>query len=256
MLRELLFYKFKTIILLKFKLKKKLFLLYKNRHEFSSRRKSFVKFFNSEDHRLIHKWVHYLDHYHRHFSTYRDQALLLGKEIKVLEIGLYKGGSIEMWQNYFGPQCIIVGIDIDPSTKVFANEKVFVELGDQENETFLKSIIDKYGPFDIIIDDGGHTMNQQITSLNLLWSAVKPGGIYLCEDTHTSYWSEYGGSYHEPNTFMEHSKLWVDKLNSFHSRGTIQEDRTLLGIHFYDSMVFFDKATKPLEAPHDEKHGK
>ena len=49
-------------------------------------------------------------------------------------------------------------------------------------------MVDRYGPFDIIIDDGGHTMEQQIASIETLFPALNEGGVYLCEDTHTSYW--------------------------------------------------------------------
>ena len=212
-------------------------------------------FFYSENHRFVYKWKHYLDHYHKHFSVYRDKALL-GQPIKMLEIGVFRGGSLQMWQDYFGTNLKLIGMDIEPYTKRYESENVFIEIGDQNDPHFLKYVIDKYGPFDIILDDGGHRMDQQITSLKILWDGVKCGGIYLCEDTHTSYWSEYGGSLHGPDTFMEFSKLWVDKLNFHHSRGSVKEnDPTLLGIHYYDSMVFFDKAPNPLPKPTDEMHG-
>ena len=66
--------------------------------------------------------------------------------------------------------------------------------GDQANATFLEEFITKAGgDFDIIVDDGGHTMDQQIVSLEHLWKAVKPGGYYFIEDLQTSYWGAYGG---------------------------------------------------------------
>lgn len=71
------------------------------------------------------------------------------------------------------------------------NVKVFA--GSQEDEAFLDSFINASGGgFDIIIDDGGHTMNQQIVSLQKLFPIIKPGGIYFCEDLATSYQAYYG----------------------------------------------------------------
>lgn len=72
--------------------------------------------------------------------------------------------------------------------------QVFV--GDQANATFLRDFMAETTSnslFDIIIDDGGHTMQQQITSLEVLWMAVMPGGAYIIEDLQTSFWEQYGG---------------------------------------------------------------
>ncbi len=66
--------------------------------------------------------------------------------------------------------------------------------GDQADVDFLTRFLNEAGTdFDVIIDDGGHTMTQQMTSLDHLWKAVKPGGIYFCEDLQTSWWEGYGG---------------------------------------------------------------
>lgn len=69
-----------------------------------------------------------------------------------------------------------------------------VTTGDQGDPAVLEAFIEKYGSdFDIIIDDGGHTMSQQITSLQHLFKAVKPGGMYFCEDLETSFHPAFGG---------------------------------------------------------------
>lgn len=67
--------------------------------------------------------------------------------------------------------------------------------GDQGNPNDLERFLAENGrDFDIIVDDGGHTMVQQITSLQHLWKAVKPGGIYFCEDLATSFNTAWGGA--------------------------------------------------------------
>jgi hypothetical protein len=104
---------------------------------------------------------------------------------KILEIGIASGDSLKMWMDYF-PRATIYGIDIVPKTKLdSARIKTFV--ADQADRTQLESFIGKFGgDFDIIIDDGGHLMNQQQISLGFLFKYVKPGGYYIIEDLHTS----------------------------------------------------------------------
>ena len=75
----------------------------------------------------------------------------------------------------------------------------------------------KIPKIDILIDDGGHSMNQQIISFEELYSHIKEDGIYLCEDLHTSYWKTYGGGYKNKESFIEYSKNFIDYINAFHS---------------------------------------
>lgn len=63
------------------------------------------KYFKENNGNLIHKWVHYFDIYERHFSRFRN------RKMTILEIGVYQGGSLQMWKNYFGPQAEIYGVD-------------------------------------------------------------------------------------------------------------------------------------------------
>lgn len=189
--------------------------------------------------RLIHKWIHYFDIYDRHFKCYRNRPTTL------LEIGVYHGGSLQMWKSYFGPSARIIGLDIDPRCLAFQDEQIEVFIGDQEDREFLQTLRSELGPVDIVIDDGGHHMSQQLTSFNELWPAVVEGGIYLIEDLHTSYWAEYGGGYLRPGTFIEFSKSLVDSINAWHARDQHPVDaytHSVGGMHIYDSIIVFDKA--------------
>lgn len=199
---------------------------------------------------LVHKWNHYLPLYHRHFSEYKNRATP-EKKVRILEIGVSKGGSLDLWNAYFGKEnCELYGMDITPSCKQFEKDTVKIFIGDQADKNFLKSIVQSTQPFDIIIDDGGHTMVQQINTFEVLYDHVKPGGLYLCEDLHTSYWPEYGGGSH-PNTFINYSKKFIDQINAYHVRGGAVDSFTTScsGIHYYDSMIFLDKADKPIPRP-------
>ena len=196
-------------------------------------------FENNENRNMIDKWLHYFEIYERHFRPFVD------KKIKVLEIGIWQGGSLKMWKEYFGDQAEIIGVDIEPRTKKFEEDRIRIYIGDQSNREFLRDLIQKEGQFDIIIDDGGHFMNQQITSFQELYGAVTDGGVYLCEDNHTSYWKRYGAGYKKPNTFIEYTKNLIDDLHAYHSETKELEvswfTENTTGIHYYDSIVVFDK---------------
>jgi len=132
---------------------------------------------------------------HSHFyEIYSEQFAKFSREkVKILEIGVYNGGSLYMWKNFFEKVEVIVGIDIDPYCKRWQDrdEGIFVEIGDQTDVEFLNHVNSEYGPFDIIIDDGGHENNQVITSFNTLFPLLNNEGIYVVEDTYHSYWPNY-----------------------------------------------------------------
>ncbi len=198
--------------------------------------------------RLIHKCDHYFDVYHRHFARFR------GAPVRVLEIGVYHGGSLQMWKEYFGPHATIVGLDIEPRTRDFAEPGIEIIIGSQEDRQFLRSLHERFGAFDIIIDDGGHTMNQQIVSFEELYGLVKEDGIYLAEDLCTSYWTEYGGGYRTPQSFIEYSKHLIDRLHAWHSRDpALAVDgftRSTESLHYYDSMLVIEKGKHPEPVSH------
>lgn len=142
------------------------------------------EYFRHNSGRLIHKWVHYFDIYHRHFAPYRNRP------VTVVEFGVYQGGSLQMWRNYFGPDARIVGVDIDPRCASMSGPGIEVVLGDQEDRAFLSRLREQVGPIDVLIEDGGHTMAQQIATFEQMWPAIRDGGVFLIEDLHTSYWPE------------------------------------------------------------------
>ena len=197
------------------------------------------KFFWENKSRPIDKWLHYFEYYDRHFSRFRNQ------KVRILEIGVFLGGSLNMWRSYFGPEAFILGVDIDSSCSQYAGENIKIEIGDQADPSFLEYLKGKYEPFDIIIDDGGHQMAQQITSLKFLFEHLNNGGIYLVEDLHTSYWKEFTGGYRCGRTFIEYAKGLIDELNYAHIRKAVSfpPDRVghISGLHFYDSMLFIEK---------------
>lgn len=189
----------------------------------------------------IFKWVHYLPIYEAHFARYVNRPL------KMLEIGCLHGGSLQMWKRYFGPHVHIVGIDINPACADHAEDQIDVRIGSQDDTAFLAKVVEEFGTFDIVLDDGSHVCEHQIISFKALYPHVKDDGIYVVEDLHTNYWDEYGGGLRRPSTFIEHTKMLIDELNAYHSRGALEVSRftnTTASIHFYDSMVFFQKSVQ------------
>jgi cephalosporin hydroxylase len=210
-------------------------------------------YFRANQGRLIHKWIHYFDIYDRHFAPYR------GRKLTVVEFGVSHGGSLQMWRGYFGRRALITGVDVDPRCAALTGRGIDVVIGDQEDRQFLSGLADRLGEIDIVIDDGGHTMGQQIATFEVLWPRVRDGGIYLVEDLHTSYWPQYGGGYKRPGTFIEYAKDLIDQQHAWHSRepDSLKVDgytTSIRGMHVYDSIIVFDKA--PVTRPTHEKTGK
>ena len=199
--------------------------------------------------RVLDKWVHYFPIYSRYFERFR------GRQIKVLEIGVFRGGSIEMWERYFGPEATIVGVDIDPDAVRAAGKGRIIEIGDQSDPDFLRAVNDRHGPFDIIIDDGGHEMEQQIVTAETLFPLLNEGGVFLVEDCHTSYWDSYEGGLRREGTFIEWAKIRVDDLNGYHWQGDFNAEWTnhLDAVHCHDSVIVFEKRAR--FAPFAEQAG-
>ena len=202
-------------------------------------------YFRANKKRLITKWRHYFEIYERHFAPYR------GRPVRMLEYGIWHGGSLQMWRSYFGPQAHIVGVDIKPECARFAEPGTDVVIGDQADPATHRGLRERYGTFDIVVDDGGHRSEQQITTFLEIYPALAPGGTYLVEDVHTSYIPGWGGGLRRPGTFIEFAKQIVDQQYAWY--GPIpglhgdELTRTAFGLHFYDSMVVIEK--RELEVP-------
>lgn len=210
------------------------------------------------------KWEHYFEIYERYLSKFK------GQDITYLEIGVQQGGSLDLIKKYFGEQVKTVGIDVDQSCEAIQDRGHRIFIGDQSNKDFLKTVVDEIGHFDIIIDDGGHTSGQQITSFNSLFPHLKYGGVYLVEDLHCSqYWVGYQDSELGIN-FLDYAKGLADKLSLYHMRedwfhhryGVSLEHRggghirynnfavnDIFSISFFDSIIAIEKRkmTEPFQ---------
>ena len=196
-------------------------------------------------------WHGYQRLYRRHLEPYRK------KPIRLLEIGLRDGASLELWSNYLHKDSEIYGIDfgsISPTCQPCKIRNAFCFHGDQQNRTFLRDVLRKTGAnFDIIIDDGGHGYEQQLVSFEVLFHhGLRPGGIYFIEDIETSYWTDYeqygnivrGGKNH-PNAPLTMFMQMVHVINrEFHNHSDqvlFPLDRLVESISFSHNIIEITK---------------
>jgi hypothetical protein len=199
----------------------------------------------------IWKWRHYFDVYDRHLGRFRDRP------VRVLEIGIYSGGSLQMWRNYFGPGCEIYGIDIESACRAYENESVRVFIGDQGDRNFWTRFKQEIQAVDIVIDDGGHLPEQQIVTFEELLPHLRPGGVYICEDIHGTL-----------NAFAAYVYGAAQNLNAC-DRGQESEDnnerRLVYGaspfqsavrsIHLYPFVTVVERTEAPISELVSAKHG-
>jgi len=191
------------------------------------------------------KYLHYFKAYQHHFKPIKH------RELNLLEIGVQNGGGLWMWQKYF-PNAQIYGIDIDPYCKRHEGDRVKVFTGSQGDPEFLRQVSEEVSGFSIVIDDGSHIMDHQLTSFSILFPLMRLKGIYVFEDLHTSYWPAFW-SKSGKNT-IQFLKDLVDDLNPWARRSpraekfVVQHTQTfrysekfITSMHFYDSMCFVYK---------------
>ena len=207
-----------------------------------------VDLFATNNNYIVHKWHHYIPLYERYFSPFR------GRKIRFLEIGVSKGGSLQMWRKYFGDDAIIFGIDIDPECARFNGLSGQVRIGSQVDELFLESVVREMGGLDIVLDDGSHHMKHIPVSLKYLFPHLSNGGIYMIEDLHTAYWKKYGGGYRAKINFFGFIIDLVDDMHHwYHAKGLKQAviSKDCSGIHIHDSIVVLEKG-KVYEPVHSQ----
>jgi hypothetical protein len=202
-------------------------------------------FQNHKEGNGIWKWEHYFEIYHRHLARF------VGQKVNVVEIGIYSGGSLEMWRSYFGEESHIYGVDIEQGCKAYENDRVCIFIGDQADRTFWSNFRKSVNAVDILIDDGGHELEQQRITLEEMLPILRPGRVYLCEDVHGCF-----------NGFAAFATGLVHGLNSTEiMSGSILESRVsqfqsaVHSIHFYPYLVVIEKhrfAPAKLSAP---RHG-
>lgn len=182
------------------------------------------------------------------------------KQVKILELGIYHGASLKMWEEHF-PNAKIYGVDLLPECKKYETERIFILIKNLDNQSSYEEI-KKYGPFDIIIDDASHRYPQLQCNLESLFSSLNDGGVYIIEDLHTSYFKSFNMGYKSSTSMIETLKNKIDSLNvdtykktsnserfscldpEYINQPVNQFDKNLYSIHFYEGICFLFKGKR------------
>ena len=183
---------------------------------------SLFQLYQSHLGKVSDKWQIYLLTYDRVFSEFRS------KPMRMLEIGIQNGGSLEIWSKYFDKIETLVGCDINPLCNglTYESPAISVIVGDANQPETEQRILQKSPSFNMIIDDGSHNSSDIVRSFCKYFSKLENDGIYVIEDLHCSYFSGYEGGLKYEYSSMEFLKLLADVINYEHwSR---QSDRQAL----------------------------
>lgn len=198
--------------------------------------------------RPAHKWHHYFPTYDEVLARYRLGMPPTGRPLRFLEIGVWKGGSLQLWRKFLGPAAIIFGIDIDQQCAALDQPDLPVRIGSQDDPDFLRSVVAEMGGVDVVLDDGSHLGKHQLMSFAVLFPMLSDDGLYLIEDTHTSYWREWEGGYQKQGTAIEIAKLLVDDMHGwYHGRKPRAYSKTkteIASVAFYDSIIAIRKKSR------------
>src|SRR5260370_5130194 len=197
----------------------------------------------------IDKWTHYFDIYQRHFSKF------VGREVHVLEVGIYSGGSLMMWKEFFGTGCRVYGVDIDEACTAYKGDKIEVFIGDQADRSFWARVRQAVPTLDILIDDGGHYPEQQRITLEEMLPHLRPGGVYLCEDIHGA--SNPFAAYLQGFASSLHSMAWSEMPSGVSGLASNPSNfqQAVHSIHLYPFVAVIEKRERSLRQFVALRHG-
>lgn len=176
----------------------------------------------------------YFQVYEELLSKYRN------KKITFVEVGVLNGGSLFMWRDFFGPEARIIGVDFNPLAKRWEEYGFEIFIGSQSSPDFWRDFFSSIGMVDVLLDDGGHTNEQQIVTTHQSIPFIKDGGLLIVEDVHASYFKDFGNP--SKYSFINYAKLFVDGINARFPGVEVVKNMfrdAVYSAHFYDSIVAF-----------------
>ena len=168
-----------------------------------------LQLYRTHEGKAADKWRLYLEEYERLFADFRL------REVRLLEIGVQNGGSLEIWAKYFPAAQALVGCDIDPECAdlKFDDPRISLVIGDVNDDTVQERVLGISSEYDIIIDDGSHESGDVVAAFTRYFASVAQGGLYVIEDLHCGYWASYGGGLFHPYSSISFLKALADILN-------------------------------------------
>ena len=186
-----------------------------------------------------------------YFPAYAELfAHLRGTACTFVETGILDGGSLFMWRHWLGPRARIVGIDLNPAAAQWRDHGFEIHIGDQGDPAFWRKTLAEIGPFDALLDDGGHQFFQQIVTANEAIGAARHKCIVAVEDTATSFMRDFL-VHGKDHTFLEYAKDATDLLvgRSFQTypgrlpadfnRAVVNHFRDVFSVQFFSGIVAF-----------------
>ena len=192
--------------------------------------------FKSDEGRYLHKITSYANVYEKWLNKF------IGTEVYLVELGILHGGCLQMWRTYLGSKAYIYGMD-HRDNLLYEEPQIKCFLIDQDIQADLDSIHQKVPRIDIFIDDASHFGRNQIATFEAVISHISYGGLYFCEDTHTSYRDTHEGGYLKSGTAMEFFKGLTDSLNYPENTSIYRPDyiNSIESITFYRSLIVVKK---------------
>lgn len=175
-------------------------------------RKTLHQLYAEHTGKVSDKWSLYLTEYDRLFNDYHD------KPVRLLEIGIQNGGSLEIWSKYFSKASALIGCDINPDCArlSYDDPRIGVIVGDANAPEVRERVFQRSPQFDIIIDDGSHLSSDIIKSFALYFPRVVEGGVFIAEDLHCSYWEQFEGGLFDPYSSIAFFKRLADVISHEH----------------------------------------
>ena len=183
----------------------------------------------------IWKFHHYFDVYHTLFSRF------VGKNVRLMEVGICGGGSLQMWREYLGPKAHVYGVDVEPACSAYQAKQIEILIGDQGDRAFWQQVKATIPKIDILIDDGSHIPEHQKITFEEMIPHLNPGGLYLCEDIQGM-----------ANSFAGYLYGLVAALNSGQESEFV---KTIDSIHFYPFIGVVRKRSTPRQSLQVERRG-
>jgi hypothetical protein len=150
-----------------------------------------------------------------------------------------------MWNHYFGDRCHLYGVDIQEACRAYEDERTTILVGDQADREFCKTVRSRVPRLDILIDDGGHGLEQQLVTLEEMLPHLRPGGVYVCEDVTgavNSYMAYVSGLAANLNAFQE-----ATELSRPHAVRPTQLQQEIGSIHCYPFLTVIERTPAPVD---------
>lgn len=202
----------------------------------SEMKDSLPALYEAHEGKVSDKWASYLTLYDAAFTRFRDRP------IRILEIGIQNGGSLEIWARFFPNAQKIVGCDIDDRCRLLAYDdaRIAVVVGDANEPDILDRITAISDEYDIIIDDGSHMSRDIVRSFGMYFPLLATHGLYVAEDLHCSYWDRFEGGIEAPYSSIAFFKRLADYVNQQHWGASVPRSEMLSFFGGYFGAAFGD----------------